>query len=360
MPNKKFALLCFIVTVVFTLSYSCSKETKTQKAALNLPESPYNYSFSDADEATLGRVLFYDKNLSLNGQTSCASCHKQGLAFSDNKQFSVGFHGDKTTRNTPPIQNISSSGQALFWDGRERDLTRMAVQPIFHHMEMGVFDEKLLVQKINTQPYYQELFEKAYGTSAVDINSIGSALASFIAAIRSDRSQFDQSTFTQLSPTGTMGNLAADGQSLFFTTYNCGSCHNLFSPRGYNGGFQETNSELVNIGLDEEYTDKGLGARTKKAEDNGRFKIPNLRNVALTAPYMHDGRFSTLEEVIDHYDDGVKDNPNLDLRLQDASGKPMELRISDYEKKAIIAFLHTLTDYQLVNDVRFSDPFQYQ
>ncbi|MGB0176875.1 MAG: cytochrome-c peroxidase, partial [Owenweeksia sp.] len=139
--------------------------------------------------------------------------------------------------------------------------------------------------------------------------------------------------------------------------YDCGSCHQLTSPTGY-FAFDKLNSELVNIGLDAVYNDKGFGAVSGNTADNGKFKIPNLRNIALTAPYMHDGRFKTLEEVLDHYSTGIENNPNLDSRLKDAAGKPVVLNITSSDKQDLIAFLQTLTDNELVTDPRFSDPFK--
>jgi cytochrome c peroxidase len=143
---------------------------------------------------------------------------------------------------------------------------------------------------------------------------------------------------------------------LFFTKYDCSSCHlSVTIPAGY-GVFGMT-SNFMNIGLDENYFDKGLGALTGNPNDDGKFKIPSLRNIALTAPYMHDGRFSTLSEVLDHYSHGIASSANLDERLKGSNNQPIQMNISEQEKAAVIAFLETLTDYSMIQDVRFSSPF---
>lgn len=360
MTHKKSACLATAVLSLLIVFVSCSKENSSVKAPkLTLPDTPYSYNVTNNNLPTLGRVLFYDKSLSLNGTVSCGSCHKQALAFADVKRFSTGFHSDKTSRNTPPIQNISLQGQALFWDGRERDLKTMSTQPFFNHMEMGLFDANMLVQIVNDKDYYEPLFADAFNESGVSLDKINTALASFLTSIRSDGSRFDQSSsggFAALSEK------ESEGQNLFFGKYNCGSCHNLFTPRGYSVPFNpnDTMLEMVNIGLDRLYADKGLGEVTGNSEHNGRFKIPNLRNIELTAPYMHDGRFATLEEVIDHYSNQVEDHENLDFRLKDGQGKPLAQNITEGDKEALIAFLKSLTDASLVADVRFSNPFVNQ
>lgn len=357
MTHKKSACLASAVLSLIIVLVSCSKENNAVHAPeLKLPDTPYSYHVANDNLPTLGRVLFYDKNLSLNGTVSCGSCHKQALAFADVKRFSTGFHSDKTSRNTPPIQNIAPQGQALFWDGRERDLKTMSTQPFFNHMEMGLFDANMLVQIVNDKAYYEPLFADAFNESGVSLEKINTALASFLTSIRSDNSRFERSAFGGLSA---LSEKEKDGQNLFFGKYNCGSCHNLFTPRGYSIPFNpnDTMLEMVNIGLDRTYADKGLGEVTGNSDHNGRFKIPNLRNVELTAPYMHDGRFATLEEVIDHYSNQVEAHENLDFRLKDAFGKPLVQNISEGEKEALIAFLKSLTDASLVTDVRFSNPF---
>lgn len=199
-------------------------------------------------------------------------------------------------------------------------------------------------------PYYKELFYNAFGSTHVTTEKIASALSSFLVNITSTETGLDKHLrqgnvmFTQLE---------SKGFQLFLTTYDCNSCHQIQSPQGYIMA-----GTFANIGLDAQYADNGLQGVTGLAEDAGKFKIPSLRNVVLTAPYMHDGRFATLDEVMEHYSNGIADHPNLDTRLADINGEPMRMDIPDGDKKAIIAFLSTLTDEKMISDVRFSNPFK--
>ncbi|MEX2233775.1 MAG: hypothetical protein WD824_16540 [Cyclobacteriaceae bacterium] len=145
------------------------------------------------------------------------------------------------------------------------------------------------------------------------------------------------------------------GQKLFIEKYNCNSCHQVQNPHGY---LQPQAGTFSNIGLDAAYADNGLGQVTGREINNGMFKIPSLRNVELTAPYMHDGRFETLSDVIDHYSSGLANHPSLDHKLRDSNANPLQLNISADEKHAIISFLNTLTDHKMISDPKFSDPFK--
>ncbi len=226
---------------------------------------------------------------------------------------------------------------------------------------MGIFDGDQLVKRVKSVPYYKELFQKAYGSDEVTISTISMALKSFLVNFNSFNSKFDQQTFgmAELSP------LESRGQELFDGKYNCKSCHFLTDPKGYNDGGDPFPGEepgsispMVNIGLDAEYADAGFGKLTGNPADNGKFKIPNLRNIVLTAPYMHDGRFKDLNAVLDHYSHGIANNPNLDSRLKDAANQPVVLNITEEDKRAIIAFLATLTDNALISDPKLSNPFK--
>jgi cytochrome c peroxidase len=206
-----------------------------------------------------------------------------------------------------------------------------------------------LAAKLQAIPYYQDLFEKAYGSKDVTSNKISEALSMFAMSITSRNTKFDRSRMglDQLSA------LEERGRQLFIEVYECNACHQTENPTGY--VFAGT---FANIGLESEYDDNGLAQVTGNANDAGRFKIPSLRNVELTGPYMHDGRFETLEEVIEHYSTGLQDHPNLDDRLLDENGEPKIFNISEYDKKAIVAFLGSLTDRDMVTAKRFSDPFK--
>ncbi|MEQ8473703.1 MAG: cytochrome c peroxidase [Marinoscillum sp.] len=317
------------------------------------------------EEFTLGRVLFYDQSLSVNNSVSCASCHKQAFAFADNVAFSSGFENRVTTRNSMPLQNLGNSGGifddrlaldfngnvgVFFWDGRESNLSTMVLKPIVNHREMGIQDVDALVERIANLDYYKKGFRNVYNDDQIDIQRVGRSLAAFVGSITSTDTKLDQVSrgerqFTELERLG---------QQLFVGKYECNSCHQVQSPSGYL--FAGTFS---NIGLDPVYEDDGLGLTTNREEDKGKFKIPSLRNVELTAPYMHDGRFQTLEEVIDHYSTGLTDNENLDFRLRENfNGDPKFFDITNQERKAIVEFLHTLTDYTMISDPNLSNPFR--
>ena len=355
--------------------YSCqpelpeASEVYLDQAAL---EADYAVGVNNAVPA-LGRVLFYDKQMSINNSVACASCHKQSLAFADDVPLSRGFENRSTTRNSMPIQNlignrssmpdsldnnfIGVGGQPLFWDGRETNLELMVMRPVINHVEMGVASLEQLVDKISTVPYYNDLFLKAYGSDEITASKIAHALSLFLQSIRSDNTKFDQSLRFETFQGVRLSGFELLGQRLFIEKYDCNSCHQVQSPHGY---LKPEAGTFSNIGLDAAYSDNGLGQVTRQETNNGMFKIPSLRNVALTAPYMHDGRFETLSDVIDHYSDGLANHPNLDHKLRDANGNPLQMNISAAEKDAIIAFLHTLTDHEMISDPKFSDPFKFK
>ncbi|MEO7989629.1 MAG: cytochrome c peroxidase [Chryseolinea sp.] len=363
-----------------TLLVSCSLEDQQLKTSyLELPATLDQYGLAVNDQIpTLGRVLFYDNQLSINNSVSCASCHKQSLAFADNARFSKGFENRVTSRNSMPIQNLNAfnsgffpgndfidssavniprdgggiiitSGPTLFWDGREHNLRSMVLRPISNHVEMGISDLNKLADKLETVPYYKDLFSKAYGTDEITVERISDALSYFLESISSNKTKFDKSRFGEAQ----LSALERQGQLLFTDTYDCNACHQVQDPVGY--VFAGT---FANIGLDPVYADGGLEKVTNNSFDAGKFKIPSLRNVALTAPYMHDGRFASLDSVIEHYSTGLEDNANLDFRLRGNTGAPLRLNISQNDKRAIIAFLNTLTDYTMITDPKFSNPFK--
>jgi cytochrome c peroxidase len=361
--KSKLLLVVLCTLVIWT---ACSTdETELQTAYLDLPETPLEYNVGSNNHLpTLGRVLFYDKQLSVNNSISCASCHKQEIAFADNLAFSKGFDNNNTLRNSMPIQNVAGgsffpepgfggdffpSFSALFWDGRENNLQSMVLRPIVNHVEMGVRDMDALNKKIESLEYYDKLFTNAFGDNQVTTEKVATALSSFLMSITSNNTKFDKFLRQETELT----DLELQGQELFFSTYDCNQCHQTQNPHGYIMA-----GTFANIGLEATPTDKGLGGVTKVNSDNGKFKIPSLRNVALTAPYMHDGRFETLSDVIDHYSEGIQDDPNVDARLRDSENRPMRMHIPEADKKAIIAFLHTMTDTDMITNQKFSNPFK--
>ncbi len=305
--------------------------------------------------ATLGRVLFYDKRLSLNNTVACASCHQQANGFSDPRQFSVGFTGGLTGRNSMGLANARWYQRLkFFWDERAATLEVQVLQPIQNAVEMGM-TLPALETKLADEPYYQTLFTNAFGTSAVTSDRISKALAQFVRSIVSTQTKFDMGVATGFANFTAEENL---GRTIFNTPNQggCAACHGTdnFVP----------GTAINNNGLENPYVDKGVGALTGRAQDEGLFKVPSLRNIALTAPYMHDGRFATLEQVVEFYNSGVVAHPNLSPPLRNppggpGAGQPRRLNLSAAEKAALVAFLRTLTDPSIGTNPKFADPFQY-
>ena len=371
----KKAFLLLAVAIPAAVIFSCNRQHVPEPKGggtvyLDLPDSVYGFidrtgqmpdSFNN--QATLGRVLFYDRHLSLNNSVSCGTCHKQAFAFSDNVALSAGFENRLTSRNTPPLQNLSgfsfgggvqgpfgpgfSGGGRLFWDGRENDLRKLIMKPVANHVEMGMDDPAAVITKLNELPYYKSLFLNAFGSETITIDRISTAVALFVGSINAVNTRFDQA-----NTGGKLSALELEGMQLFHQKYDCEGCHNENIHGYFSGAFN-------NIGLDAPYKDNGVGAVSGNSADNGRFKVPNLRNVALTAPYMHDGRFKTLNDVLDHYSHGIKGDTNLDTLMKDPkTGGPLRMNINAHEKTAIIAFLGTLTDVDMITNPNFSDPFK--
>ncbi len=304
--------------------------------------------------AALGRVLFYDPQLSINNSVACASCHHQQLAFSDGKQFSTGFGGKITPRNSMALINTSIN-RNLFWDSRIQSVAELISEPIQNHIEMGMESMVDLEKKLSKVPYYPSLFEEAYGSPSVTSEGITTAVAQFLGAMVSGNSKFDKGMTTDFE---NFTELEKMGKAIFFSEEaKCSSCHagaNFSAPDlpgGEYGGFgTEDRKGGTNIGLDLVSKDNGIA--------NGQFRIPSLRNIALTGPYMHDGRFASLAEVVEHYNSGIKSHPELDDKLTSPTGSPIRLELDALEKQALIAFLHTLTDEEFITDPRFSNPFE--
>jgi cytochrome c peroxidase len=319
----------------------------------NVINAPKNPRITD-EGATLGRVLFYDTRLSINNSISCASCHQQSAAFADPVQFSKGFGGKVTPRNSMAIVN-SALNSNLFWDSRAKSVSHLALQPVQNHIEMGMESMLVLEKKLAASSYYPELFGKAYNSKSIKAERIADALAQFVCSIASKDSKFDQgfsSGFSNFNALEKMGMEIFNGDKA-----KCGSCHsgaNFAAADDPITGGEYSAPEVAGtavIGLDLQARDKG--------KDNGSFRIPSLRNIALTGPYMHDGRFKTLDEVIEHYSGGIQNHPQLDKKLRDRDGRPLRMNFNALEKKALVAFLNTLTDEKMIKDERFSDPFQH-
>lgn len=304
--------------------------------------------------ATLGRVLFYDKRLSTNQTVSCSSCHDRNHGFSDPRQFSVGFNGGLTGRNSMGLSNARwYQRRHFFWDERANTLENQVLMPIQDSTEMGM-TLQALTNRIAAEPFYTNLFAATFGTTAVTSERISRALAQFVRSIVSVRSKYD------LGVTNGFANFTAQenlGRQVFLGQVGnatCAACHGTdnFVP----------GPNINNNGLEFPFVDEGLGGVTGNPDDDGKFKVPSLRNIELTAPYMHDGRFATLEEVVEFYNSGVVNNPNLSPPLRNPPGQPpgaLRLNLTIAQKAALVAFLKTLTDPHLATDEKYSDPFNY-
>ena len=307
--------------------------------------------------AALGRVLFYDKRLSFNQTISCASCHQQAHGFSDPKKFSVGFEGGLTGRNSMGLSNARwYQRRHFFWDERAATLEDQVLQPIQNAVEMGM-TLPLLRSRLAAENFYTNLFARAFGSVEVTDQRISRALAQFVRSIVSTQSKFDAGRplgFSNFTAEENLGRQIFNGQVGRAT---CAACHGTdnFVP----------GPNINNNGLENPYVDKGLGGVTGLAQDEGKFKVPSLRNIELTGPYMHDGRFATLEEVVEFYNSGVVNHPNLSppLRLPPGPGgqpgPPLRLNLTGAEKAALVAFLKTLTDTNLATNPKYTDPFNY-
>jgi cytochrome c peroxidase len=298
--------------------------------------------------ATLGRVLFYDTRLSANNTIACGSCHVQSHAFVDPNRFSRGFTGGMTDRHAMNLVNLRYHPRArFFWDERGGNLEAMVLLPVENHLEMGL-NPLELPQILARDPRYPALFRQAFGDGEITTDRIALALAQFLRSMVSYLSKYDEGRSHATAAADDFANFTLQenrGKALFLR--NCAACHLPDQEAHF------VMIEAVNTGLDEDTrtTDGGVGDITLNPRDLGRFKSPSLRNVEFTGPYMHDGRFPTLDAVLEHYSSGGKSHPNKDVRVQ-----PMHFTPS--EKAALVAFLKTLTDRHFLDDPKFSDPFK--
>ncbi|AWH85729.1 cytochrome-c peroxidase [Flavobacterium album] len=385
-----------ILLLLPCLILSCSDEkdyvpiaSEPEQAVLNLPDVPYNYneplptyfytndsgpvpsSVNGIDNtpssnpitnegATLGRVLFYDKNLSQNRTTACGSCHRAEKSFADSSPFSHGLFGAATKRNSMTLINTRFYQRGrFFYDERAATLEKQVVMPILDHTEMALtLDE--IKRRVEEKPYYSRLFIAAFGSSVVTNERIEQALSQFIRSMVSHKSKYDMGRAQVVNMRDPFPNFTQDenrGKDLFLKSFadggvNCYACHTTEA-------FVSHNSGPVNNGLDAvSATDQGAyGFYTSAPELAGAFKIPTLRNIALTGPYMHDARFNSLMQVIEHYNSGVQNHTNLSPLLKRPDGMPRQLNLSDADKLALLRFLNTLTDQTIMSDPKWIDPF---
>jgi cytochrome c peroxidase len=306
--------------------------------------------------ATLGRVLFYDLRLSTNDRASCASCHQQKFGFTDPMRFSNGISGAATTEfHAMRLGNLRYwQPGTMFWDRRAASVEAQASHPFHSLVEMGwggaAGDFGDLIRKMAGIPYYPELFGWAFGDSAISEPRIQQALARFVRAMVSSSSRWDEGYAQVFAPDAP--NRALDRDLPNFTPEENRGRH-LFITKVAEGGAGCAACHLPpTFALAADSRSNGLDPGETRL-----FKAPSLRSVGLTGPYMHDGRFSTLAEVVAFYDHGVQDGPALDPRLRSGAG-PQRLNLSEEDRAALVAFLVTLNDPVLTTDPRFGDPFR--
>ena len=319
----------------------------------SLPPQPADNPLT-VEGVALGRQLFYENALSVNSTVSCASCHRQALAFTDGLARARGVNQAQSPRGAMSLANLLWEPR-LNWDGAAASLETQARIPIENPLEMH---QSLAtgVARLQQLPKYPPLYQRAFGSSTVTEANTLKALAQFERTLISSNSRYDQ--FRRGDRTALS---AYEQQGLvLFSTHpngtlrggNCGDCHS---------GDLQTNHTFSNNGLDAAPADRGLGLQTGLPTDDGKFRVPSLRNIGLTAPYMHDGRFASLEQVLDHYNEHVALNsPTIDPLMLNTTNDPRQqstaLELTAAEKAQIVAFLHTLTDAEFVKDPRFSKP----
>ncbi len=328
---------------VVLIAISCEKDDSSVPAHPAFWETPLGfpppiYHFSNnprrAEVFELGRKLFYDPILSLDSTISCSSCHHQHLAFSDSTAFSIGINNRIGRRNSPALFNLAWQPHFM-WDGGINHIEVMPLAPITDSLEMAI-PFKNLLDKLNQNESYKKAFQFAWGTDSISDQTLLWSLTQFMAALISADSPYDHYI------RGDSSALHSDqiqGMALF--KQHCASCHQmpLFTTYGF------ANNGTYQVGKD-----PGRETITQKIEDRGRFKIPSLRNIALTAPYMHDGRYKNIDEVLLHYSSTIANDNSVDEAL--SGGIPL----TDSEQKKIISFLHALTDQTLINNPHFSKP----
>jgi cytochrome c peroxidase len=351
--------ILFVVLIGFIVFQACRKDDAGYDPtpyALDIPPHFPDMPIPADNPMTvegveLGRRLFYETMLSGDNSMSCASCHAPANAFSDPEQYSTGIDGIQGTRNSMALVNLGWQ-TSFFWDGRAQTLEQQILEPVPNPVEMHQSWTKA-VSLLKTQVRYRNLFYQAYGTTDFDSTHVAKAIAQFLRTMISGKSKFDviykwenSIPFTgndqQIWQTVTAEELG--GYDLFksLNGADCFHCHN--------GPLMQVN-KFSNNGLDAVFTDLGRGAVNGNPADNGKFKVPTLRNIALTAPYMHDGRFETLDDVIEHYSTGVHQSETIDPLMESAHQGGVQL---DPEQRQLLkAFLLTLTDQDFVTNPNF-------
>jgi cytochrome c peroxidase len=342
--NTSLTAKVTVISVAFAL-FSCNKteqinpisESELMSYPDHFPTPHYNFENNEfsTEGFELGKKIFFDKNLSSDQTISCASCHHQQFAFSDaGLPVSEGVEGRLGRRNSPPLFNLIWH-KSFMWDGGINHIEIMPIAPFTDHAEMDL-EMSEVVDLLNNSPVYRNAFQDVFNSSTIDSQKLLFVLTQYMGALVSGNSKYDkvergETTFSQTE---------LQGQSLF--NAHCASCHT--APLFMDNKFHNNGIE-PNIAVDE-----GRYEITQESNDIGKFKTPSLRNVMLTYPYMHDGKFMNIEEVIEHYSEGINATDNLSPLLPQGG-----FSFTNEEKNALIAFLKTLTDWEFVYDTRFSE-----
>ncbi len=341
---------------------SCTKDTPSPAPEDNSPtpyvlETPKGFPTPTlpadnpltVEGIELGRHLFYDSRMSIDESISCSSCHSASASFTDTSQFSEGVNGAIGTRNAMPIFNMAWS-PSFMWDGAGASLFNQVLIPLTSHIEMAVPPEQLdrVLGRFQSDQKYVEMYKAAFGTEEMTFDNIQKALVQFELSMVSANSKYDKVLRGEASFTAD----EEEGRQIFLRiddSQGAGECQHCH----FEGG-NFSDGEFRNNGLDAQPMDLGRGKITLNTQDNFKFKTPSLRNLSYTYPYMHDGRFATIEEVLDFYNTGIEEtSPNLDPNL---AGHNLNGRLSNRDKSMLIAFLKTLDDPDFINNPAYQDP----
>lgn len=359
-----------IFVFVFVLLFSGIQGCKTDEEETNnvkYDPTPYTLYIGELEQpfiasdnpltresVKLGRMLFYEKKLSKDGSQSCASCHRQKHAFSDTNRFSVGVENLPGKRQAMAIFNMAWHNNEFFWDGRAHLLRDQSLLPIQDPLEMNETLDNMIL-KLESDQSYLDQFLRAFGSYEISVDRVSWALEQFMNSIVSVDSKYDRYLRGEVELTP----MEERGRKLFFAEFNpgfpeesgadCAHCHTTLT-------FE--NDLYMNNGLDADGSVKDIGREevTSNPADRAKFKVTSLRNVEVTPPYMHDGRFKTLMEVVNHYNSGIKPSSTVapELEYTRVSGG---LQLDEQDKAALVAFLKTLTDEVLLTNPEYSNPF---
>jgi cytochrome c peroxidase len=298
-----------------------------------------------AEGIALGKKLFFDTRLSADNTLACVTCHKPQEGFSDARQFSIGITGERGFRNSMPLQNLAFNyGEKFNWDGSATTLEEQMLEPVINPIEMANTWPNV-ASTLQSSSDYPQLFEDAFGTQTIDSTLVTKAMAQFVRTLVSANSRFDQAQLGLIELTPQEQN----GLNIFLdeSRGDCFHCHGLPANPLW------TDNAFHNNGLDEEFEDLGLGNVSGDPREFGLFRSPSIRNLKFTAPYMHDGRFATLEEVINHYSEGLVFSETIDPLMKTISAGGVQL--TEEDKVDLKAFLLSLSDDSFINNPDFRE-----